>query len=116
MELNGLPHDLIQNLDLIALLIFIPTCDKIFYPALARAGFEFTPIKKITAGFGFGCLSMMVGAVIQHYIYVKAPCGNKAMDADCIAELSPPPMSVWIQTPAYVLIAFSRNLCIHHLT
>ncbi|KIW67394.1 hypothetical protein PV04_06653 [Phialophora macrospora] len=108
MKLNGLPNDLVQNLDPIALLIFIPICDKFIYPALARKGIKFTPIKKITWGFGFGCLSMVVAAVIQHYIYVNAPCGNNATNGDCIAELGPPDMSVWIQTPAYVLIAFSE--------
>ncbi|EXJ95412.1 POT family proton-dependent oligopeptide transporter [Capronia coronata CBS 617.96] len=108
MKLNGLPNDLVQNLDPIALLIFIPICDKLVYPALLRAGIKFTPIKKITVGFGIGAISMMVAAIIQHYIYVKSPCGNHATDGDCIAELGPPDMSVWIQTPAYVLIALAE--------
>ncbi|EHY58085.1 putative peptide transporter ptr2 [Exophiala dermatitidis] len=108
MKLNGLPNDLVQNLDPIALLIFIPICDKLIYPALARAGIRFTPIKKLTAGFGLGSLSMVVAALIQHYIYVYAPCGKHATDAECIADLGPPDMTVWIQTPAYVLIAFAE--------
>ena len=44
-KLNGPPDDLVK---------------------LARAGISFTPIKKITWGFGFGCLSMVVAAIIQH--------------------------------------------------
>lgn len=108
MRLDGLPNDLVQNLDPIALLIFIPICDKLIYPALLRAGFHFTPIKKITIGFGLGALSMVVAALIQHYIYVNSPCGNHATDAECIAERGPPDMTVWIQTPAYVLIAFAE--------
>ena len=108
MKLNGLPNDLVQNLDPIALLIFIPICDKIIYPALARWNISFTPIKRITWGLSFGCLSMIVAAIIQHFIYVKSPCGNNATDGDCIAELGPPDLIVWIQTPAYFLIAFSE--------
>jgi POT family proton-dependent oligopeptide transporter len=51
---------------------------------------------------------MVVSAIIQHYIYTKSPCGNHATDGDCIAELGPPPLNVWIQTPAYVLIAIAE--------
>ncbi|EXJ58818.1 hypothetical protein A1O7_06248 [Cladophialophora yegresii CBS 114405] len=58
---------------------------------------------------------MVVAAVIQHYIYVNAPCGNEATNGECIAELGPPDMSLWSQTPAYVLIAFFRDICIHHI-
>jgi proton-dependent oligopeptide transporter, POT family len=108
MRLNGLPNDLVQNLDPIALLIFIPICDKILYPWLARIGIRFTPIKKIAFGFACGCLSMVVACVIQYYIYEKSPCGYHASDSDCIEELGPPDISVWVQTPAYVLIALSE--------
>ena len=51
---------------------------------------------------------MAVAAVIQSQIYAKSPCGNQATDEDCIAERGPPDMSVWIQTPAYVIIAFTE--------
>lgn len=108
MKLDGVPNDVVNNLDPFTLLIFIPILDKIVYPAMAKAGWRFTPIKRITAGFAFGCVSMIISAIIQHYIYVKSPCGNHATDGDCIAELGPPDLSVWIQTPAYVIIALSE--------
>jgi proton-dependent oligopeptide transporter, POT family len=105
MKLNGLPNDLVQNLDPIALLILIPIFDKLVYPALRKAGIRLSPIKKITIGLTLAALSMMAAAIIQHYIYVQSPCGNNATDGDCIAELGPPDLSVWIQTPVYILIA-----------
>ncbi|KAK5054704.1 hypothetical protein LTR84_001596 [Exophiala bonariae] len=111
MKLGGVPNDIVNNLDPITLLIFIPILDKLVYPAIARRGWRFTPIKKITAGFGMGSLSMIIAAIIQHYIYVKSPCGDHATDGDCIAELGPPDLSVWIQTPAYVIIAISEIFC-----
>jgi POT family proton-dependent oligopeptide transporter len=109
MALHGLPNDIVNNIDPIALLILIPIFDKLIYPSLARASIRFTPIKKIAAGLGLGCLSMVTAAVIQHYIYMKAPCGDNATDGDCIAELGPPNLNVWIQTPAYVLIAVAET-------
>jgi POT family proton-dependent oligopeptide transporter len=104
MRLDGVPNDVVNNLDPFALIIFIPICDKFLYPALERAGFKFTPIKKVTCGFALGTLSMVVAAIIQHYIYVYSPCGEAAGSCD----QPPQPMSVWIQTPAYVLIAFAE--------
>ena len=103
MELNGLPNDLIQNLNPIALLIFIPIFDKLLYPQLARMGINFTPLKKIQAGFICAMLSMIVAAVVQHFIYTKSPCGEFASKCE-----EPPPLTVWAQTPAYILIAFSE--------
>ncbi|KAK8017397.1 POT family proton-dependent oligopeptide transporter [Apiospora rasikravindrae] len=105
MKLGGVPNDIVNNLDPIALLIFIPITDKFIYPAIARTGFKLTPIKKITLGFAFGTLAMVSTAVVQHYIYVDSPCGDHPTKCDA----GPPPhMSVWIQTPAYVLIAFAE--------
>ncbi|KAI3331085.1 POT family protein [Ustulina deusta] len=122
MVLGGVPNDVINNLDPIALLIFIPICDKILYPFLRKIGYNFTPIKKITAGFALGTLAMVVGALIQHYIYWQSPCrdvsgyGHVAdckevlfgSDGSVDERLYKPPLTVWIQTPAYVLIAFSE--------
>ncbi|KAH5717022.1 hypothetical protein HBI20_130610 [Parastagonospora nodorum] len=103
MELNGVPNDIIHNLNPITLLIMIPIFDKFIYPAIARAGLNFTPLKKISAGFVFAMFSMIAAAVIQHSIYQKSPCGKYPGTCD-----EPPNLSVWVQTPAYVMIAFSE--------
>ena len=103
MTLNGVPNDVVNNLNPFALLIFIPIFDKIIYPAIARTGFKFTPIKKIIMGFICGTLSMIATLVIQYYIYEKSPCGKQASSCE-----EDPDLSVWAQTPAYVLIAFSE--------
>jgi len=108
MRLDGVPNDVVTNLDPIALLIFIPICDKFLYPALRKAGFQLTPIKKMTAGFFLGSLSMVVAAIIQHYIYMMSPC-REANGYGFIEYCGEPPnLTVWVQTPAYVLIALSE--------
>lgn len=108
MRLDGIPNDIMTNLNPFSLLILIPICDKLIYPALAKAGIRFSPIKKINFGFISAAISMVIAAIIQHYIYVQAPCGYNASDIDCIEENGPPNLSVWVQTPAYVLIALSE--------
>lgn len=103
MELNGVPNDIIHNLNPFTLLVAIPIFDKFIYPAIAKTGFKFTPIKKITCGFACGTISMVIAALIQHFIYTQSPCGDSASSCE-----TPPPLSVWIQTPAYIFIAFSE--------
>lgn len=51
MTRNGVPNDIITNLNPISLVIFIPIVDKFLYPALRKAGIRFTPIKRIAFGF-----------------------------------------------------------------
>ena len=109
MSTHGVPNDVLSNLDPFALIIFIPICDLFLYPAMRRVGINFTPLKKITAGFFTGAFAMVWAAVVQHYIYKTNPCGNYV--STCVDENNEPivsPLNVWIQTGAYVLIAFSE--------
>ncbi|KAH7912747.1 PTR2-domain-containing protein [Hygrophoropsis aurantiaca] len=109
MVTNGLPNDILSNLDPLCLLIFIPLCDQVFYPALARMGLKFTALKKIAWGFYTAAGSMVWAAVVQHYIYKTNPCGMFA--ATCVDDHSSPlvsPLNVWIQAGSYILIGFSE--------
>ncbi|KAI2631223.1 POT family protein [Xylaria nigripes] len=123
LVLGGVPNDVINNLDPIALLIFIPIFDKVIYPFLRKVGINLTPLKKITIGFALGTIAMVIGALIQHFIYWKSPCREISgygyvahckealgYDADVSVDerVYKPALSVWVQTPAYVIIAFSE--------
>ncbi|TBU48942.1 oligopeptide transporter [Dichomitus squalens] len=109
MVTNGVPNDVLSNLDPFALIIFIPICDILIYPALRRAGFNFSPLKKITLGFFTGAAAMAWAAVVQHYIYKRNPCGyHVATCTDADGNPITSDLNVWIQTGAYVLIAFSE--------
>ncbi|KAG9315165.1 POT family-domain-containing protein [Chiua virens] len=99
MDTHGLPNDVLSNLDPFALIIFIPICDMLIYPALERRGWRFTALKKITWGFFTGAAAM------------TNPCGYSA--GTCVDTAGNPlvsPLNVWIQTGSYVLIAFSEIL------
>ncbi|KZT25908.1 peptide transporter PTR2A [Neolentinus lepideus HHB14362 ss-1] len=111
MATHGVPNDVLSNLDPFALIIFIPICDLLIYPALRRAGINFTALKKITAGFFTGAAAMVWAAVVQHYIYKTNPCGYRAATCeDAAGNALTSHLNVWIQTGSYVLIAFSEIL------
>ncbi|KAL5116475.1 hypothetical protein ACEQ8H_005596 [Pleosporales sp. CAS-2024a] len=96
MALHGTPNDLLQNLDPIALIIFIPFLDLVVYPALRRCKIDFDPISRIFAGFLLVSMSMVYASVLQHYIYTRP-------------EKS---IHVWIQAPAYIFVALSEAFII----
>lgn len=105
MERNGVPNDVLTNLNPLSLIIFIPIMDYVVYPWLSKMGIRFTPIKRITLGFFFGTLAMISAAVTQHFIYQKSPCGN--FPNECGSE-RPVPINVWVQTLPYVFVGLSE--------
>ena len=107
MRRNGVPNDIMTNLNPLTLIIFIPICDIIIYPAIRKRGIRFSPIKRITGGFFTGAIAMVYSAVLQYYIY-QGQCGDRPVQAIDSGECEFVDISVWIQTPAYVLIALSE--------
>ncbi|KAL4883585.1 POT family-domain-containing protein [Aspergillus karnatakaensis] len=92
MALHGTPNDLLQNLNPIALIIFIPLLDFVVYPLLRKYKINFRPELKVTAGFFLAAVSMVYASVLQHYIY----------------KSEPNTIHVWIQAPVYLLVGFSE--------
>ncbi|CAK4025003.1 peptide transporter PTR2-A [Lecanosticta acicola] len=105
MQLNGVPNDLINNLNPVTLVVFIPIMDAVVYPAIRKAGINFTPIKRITWGFFIASAAMISSTVIQYYIYQTSPCPSSEVSSGTGCES---PLNVWIQAVPYCLIAFSE--------
>ncbi|CCH61173.1 hypothetical protein TBLA_0E01140 [Henningerozyma blattae CBS 6284] len=103
MELHDLPNDFLQVIDSIALIVFIPICERLIYPFVRR----FTPLRpitKITIGFFFGSFSMVWAAVLQWFVYQKPPCYYHPTNC----PNGPNHIHVCWQVPAYCLIALSE--------
>lgn len=106
MTLNGVPNDVINNLNPFALIICIPLMDRVVYPSLRKWNVNFSPVKRITAGFFVAGLSQICATVVQHYIYKTGPCGKNANE--CAVKNIGAPINVWAQTPIYVLGGLSE--------
>ncbi|KAJ6134366.1 hypothetical protein N7523_000688 [Penicillium sp. IBT 18751x] len=96
MALHGTPNDLLQNLDPIALCIFIPLLDLGLYPFLRKFKINFSPVCRIFTGFLLVSISMAYASALQHFIYIS-PANS---------------IHVWIQAPAYILVAISEAFVI----
>ncbi|KAJ7205762.1 peptide transporter PTR2A [Mycena pura] len=111
MTTNGLPNDILSNINPLVLIICIPLCDFFLYPALQRRAVRFTSLKRIAAGFLVASAAMVWAAILQHLIYQTNPCHYAA--ATCRDAAQQPlvsPISVWVQSPAYALLAVSEIL------
>ncbi|KAI5291660.1 hypothetical protein KEM52_000105 [Ascosphaera acerosa] len=110
MEGHGIPNDLMQNFDPIAVIVFIPIMEKVFYPALLKMRIQVRPITRISFGFVVASLGMAYAAIIQHYIYKAGPCYEhpNACVIDGKEITDPNHIHIGIQTPAYVLIGISE--------
>lgn len=80
MELNGVPNDIIQNLNPISIVIFVPLMDFVVYPALRKAKINFTPIKRIALGFALASVAMIASCVIQVYVSLYPRFSGPARD------------------------------------
>jgi proton-dependent oligopeptide transporter, POT family len=65
MDRHGIPNDFLQNIDPIALIVFIPIMDLVVYPGLRKLGIHFRPITRIFFGFMFASAAMAYSAIIQ---------------------------------------------------
>ena len=85
MNGHGIPNDLMQNFDPIAIIVFVPVLDRLVYPALRKARIAVPPITRIVIGFIIMAFAMAYAAVTQHYIYQAGPCyGQPLCDASIV--------------------------------
>jgi POT family proton-dependent oligopeptide transporter len=112
MNGHGIPNDLMQNFDPIAILFFAPILDRLVYPLLQKYHIPFRPIARISLGFVVASMSMLYAAILQHHIYQTGPCYDHPLK--CPAALGPDGVvrgnniHIAIQTPAYMLIGVSE--------
>jgi POT family proton-dependent oligopeptide transporter len=107
---HGIPNDLMQNFDPIAILFFAPILDRLIYPMLQKYHIPFRPITRIACGFFVASMSMLYAAVLQHFIYKQGPCyGHPLCDASKVNGVAQGNnIHIAIQTPAYMLIGISE--------
>ncbi|CAG8628970.1 4407_t:CDS:2, partial [Diversispora eburnea] len=94
MDVGSIPNDIMYNIDTITVIILTPFANSILYPVLQRFGINLGFLIKFLWGFIFVSAAMFYSAYVQQIIY----------------NASPGLISVWVQTPAFVLIGLSEVL------
>ncbi|KAI8343312.1 POT family-domain-containing protein [Chlamydoabsidia padenii] len=103
MQTGDVPNDIMQNIDPICLIIFIPIMDQFGYPLLRRLGLPMRPMVRISCGFFFAAVAMGYTAGIQSMVYNSPP------------NYDHPDGPNWISgayiIPSYVFVAISEIFC-----
>lgn len=105
-HLGPLPNDILQNIDPLVLIIFIPIFDKLIYPTLRRYKIQFSSIRRITCGFICASLTMGWAAIVQHLIYKTGP--NYDYTKSCSDCQKFNNITVAWQIPSYFFLAISE--------
>ncbi|TRM59774.1 POT family-domain-containing protein [Schizophyllum amplum] len=103
MTTDGAPNDLLKNFNYLTISVMAPVFQLMIFPWLRRRGIDFSPIRKICAGFLFAASGQVVAAILQWRIYETSPCGYAA--TACAIGTGVSALSVWWQLPIYALEA-----------
>lgn len=110
MASHGIPNDLMQNFDPIAIIVFLPLVDQVLMPFLRKRRIPFPPINRIVTGFWVASMAMVYAAVIQYYIYQAGPCYDHPLcpAAEVNGVIQGNNIHIAAQTGAYMLIGISE--------
>ncbi|KAI1807230.1 POT family-domain-containing protein [Daldinia bambusicola] len=86
MDTNGLPNDLLDNLNAVSIVIMVPFMNHVVYPILRKRGIKWGPISRMTFGFALGTVGSIAYSILQYYVYKTSPCGwNATTCAEIVA-------------------------------
>lgn len=99
-----IPNDFIPSLAGIACVLFAPGVQGI-YALLARYRIIPSSILLITLGFLLCGATVAYASGVQHLIYTSGPCYDHP--GACELSNGPNDISVWVQTPMYIVAALA---------
>lgn len=91
---NGVPNDLLDNLNPITTITTTFAMSYIIVPQLRKLGIKFGPVRSIFVGSLFATVGSSSYAIIQHYVYQTSPCGYSA--STCTEGTGVSPLSLWL--------------------
>ncbi len=121
LQTNGVPNDVISNINPLAIICASPILNYGLYPLLRKFGIQYGPIARITTGLAMSTLAGMGYTILNSYAYKGSPCGEYG-SSDCQIGTGVAPITIWwsaiplavgaiselfVNVPAYG-IAYSR--------
>lgn len=78
MDTNGVPNDLLDNLNSVTIVLMVPIMNHIVYPLLRKYNIRWGGISRITFGFAVCTIGSLGYPILQYYVYKSSPCGWNA--------------------------------------
>ncbi|RLN64587.1 hypothetical protein BBJ29_003287 [Phytophthora kernoviae] len=93
------------------ILIFIPVFDRLLYPFLTKLGIYPTLLRKVGTGLVFSMLAMIAAGLTEQVRKSRPMIEGVSSNCSAVGESLPmSSLSVWWQTPQYVLVGVSEIL------
>ncbi|THC88284.1 hypothetical protein EYZ11_012273 [Aspergillus tanneri] len=109
---SGVPNDTIKSLNPISSILLTPVVSRGLYPFLTRRRIRFGPMARIVVGFLFLTLAMAYTAILQKLVYSSGPCYDHPLACPESGHGHiPNQISMFLQTPIYVLGAIAEIFC-----
>ncbi|KAK2623926.1 hypothetical protein QTJ16_006560 [Diplocarpon rosae] len=84
LKTNGVPNDVINNINPFAIIICAPLLNYVFYPFLRRRNIHFGNIARITTGLLLSAIGGIGYTVLNYYAYKLGPCGDHGTSSTCV--------------------------------
>ncbi|GFF32365.1 peptide transporter PTR2 [Aspergillus udagawae] len=109
---SGVPNDTIKSLNPISSILLTPVISRGLYPFLTQRRIRFGPMARILVGFLFLTLAMVYTAILQKLVYSTGPCYHHPLTCpESDHGRIPNQISMFLQTPTYVLGAIAEIFC-----
>ncbi|KAG4428080.1 hypothetical protein IFR05_016437 [Cadophora sp. M221] len=84
LKTNGVPNDVINNINPFAIIIAAPLLNYGLYPLLRKKNIHFGSIRRITLGLFMSATASIGYTVLNYYAYKVGPCGKHGTSLDCV--------------------------------
>jgi POT family proton-dependent oligopeptide transporter len=98
MKLHGLQPEQIGVMNPVLIMLLLPLFDRVIYPAVARCGIDFTPLRRMGVGMLVSVLAFLLSAGVEYKVSSATSSG------------APHSISVFWQLPQIALISIAEIL------
>ncbi|KAI1331067.1 MFS general substrate transporter [Xylariaceae sp. FL0255] len=100
MTTNGVPNDVISNVNSLAIIAFAPILNYGLYPLLRKWNIHYGAVARITTGILLSAVGGVGYTVLQYYVYKESPCGYYAT-SNCEDGFGVAPITIWYTAIPY---------------
>lgn len=84
LKTNGVPNDVINNINPFAIIIAAPVLNYGLYPLLRKRGIHFGSVARITLGLFMAAIAGLGYTLLNYYAYKTGPCGHYGSSSTCV--------------------------------
>jgi len=108
---NGVPNDLLSNLNSLSIIVVAPILNYGLYPLLRKYHIRYGPVARITTGLAMSSVGAIGYTLLNYYAYKLGPCGHYGSSATCVDANGVSlvaPITIWWMALPYAIGGISE--------